>query len=87
LFNVDFFIDIQGSYIGLQIKPVSSVSHIPQIYKERDLQQKTHQQFTQHYGGAVFYVFSIKEGRAKKIANPEVLEDIQAEIRRIAHIS
>jgi hypothetical protein len=87
LFNVDFFIEIQGSYIGLQIKPVSSVSHIPQIYKERDLQQKTHQQFTQQYGGKVFYVFSIKEGRTKKIANPEVLEDIQAEIRRIAHIS
>jgi len=86
-FNVDFFIDIEGSYIGLQIKPVSSVSHIPQIYKERHLQQKTHQKFTQQYGGRVFYVFSIKEGRTKKIANPDVLEDIHTEIRRLSNMS
>ena len=35
LFNVDFFIKINDKYIGLQIKPVVDVSHIPQIYKER----------------------------------------------------
>ena len=34
LFNVDFFIKINGRYIGLQIKPVSQVSSIPEIYKE-----------------------------------------------------
>ena len=34
LFNVDFFIKINERYIGLQIKPVSQVSSIPEIYKE-----------------------------------------------------
>ena len=41
LFNVDFFIKINASYIGLQIKPVSNVSQISQIFKEQTLQQKT----------------------------------------------
>lgn len=66
LFNVDFYIKINSSYIGLQIKPVSQVSHIPQIYKERQLQHDTHERFTKKYGGKVFYVFSIKEGQTKK---------------------
>ena len=34
LFNVDFFIKINNKYIGLQIKPVSHTSSIPEIYKE-----------------------------------------------------
>jgi hypothetical protein len=34
LFNVDFYIEINGQYIGIQVKPVSDVSHIPQMYKE-----------------------------------------------------
>jgi len=29
LYNVDFYIKINSKYIGLQIKPVSGVSHIP----------------------------------------------------------
>ena len=29
LYNVDFFIKIRDKYIGLQIKPVGDVSHIP----------------------------------------------------------
>jgi hypothetical protein len=42
LFNVDFFIKVNNQFIGLQIKPVNDVSHIPQIYKERTLQENTH---------------------------------------------
>lgn len=41
LFNVDFFIEIDGKYVWLQIKPVSGVSHTPQIFKERILQGET----------------------------------------------
>ena len=37
LFNVDFFIKLNGKYIGLQIKPAGGVSHISQIFKERQL--------------------------------------------------
>jgi hypothetical protein len=56
---------MKGKYIGLQIKPVSGVSHIPEIYKERNLQNKTHSKFTDKFGGKVFYIFSIKEGNKK----------------------
>lgn len=83
LFNVDFFIKMKDNYIGLQIKPASSVSHIPEIFKERNQQAVTHQKFTEQYGGKVFYVISMKEGNNKVIYNKEVVEEIQTEIRRL----
>lgn len=83
LYNVDFFININGKYIGLQIKPASGVSHITQIYQERGQQAKTHEQFTKKFGGKVFYVISIKDGDKKKIHNPEVIAEIQEEIKRL----
>ena len=86
LYNVDFFIKINEKYIGLQIKPVSGVAHIPQIYKERSLQEKTHNRFTEEFGGKVFYIFSIKEGNKKVIQNIEIVEDINIEIERLRKI-
>jgi len=83
LFNVDFFIKINGKYIGLQIKPAGGVSHISQIFKERQLQEATHKKFTDKYGGKVFYVISIKESGKKKIYNTEVIEEIKKEIKRL----
>ncbi|MFH0989241.1 MAG: MjaI family restriction endonuclease [bacterium] len=83
LFNVDFFIKIRDKYIGLQIKPASGVSHIPEIFKERNQQAVTHKKFTGQYGGRVFYVISIKEGKDKVIQNKEVVKEIQAEIKRL----
>lgn len=83
LFNVDFFIKLNGKYIGLQIKPAGGVSHISQIFKEKQLQEKTHKKFTKKYGGKVFYVISIKEGDKKKIYNTEVIEEIKEEIERL----
>lgn len=83
LFNVDFFIEINGKYIGLQIKPAGGVSHISQIFKEKQLQGATHKKFTDKYGGKVFYVISIKEGGKKKIYNTEVIEEIKEEIDRL----
>jgi len=80
---VDFFIKINGKYIGLQIKPAGGVSHISQIFKERQLQEDTHKKFTDKYGGKVFYVISIKEGGKKKIYNTEVIEEIRKEIKRL----
>jgi hypothetical protein len=83
LYNVDFFIKIGDKYIGLQIKPASGVSHIPEIFKERNQQAATHQKFTERYGGKVFYVISVKEGTNKVIANKEVIDEIRAEIKRL----
>lgn len=83
LYNVDFFIKVKDKYIGLQIKPASNVSHIPEIFKERNQQAATHKKFTEQYGGKVFYVISVKQGANKVIANKEVLEEIRAEIKRL----
>ena len=83
LFNVDFFIKINERYIGLQIKPVSQVSSIPEIYKEKGIQHKSHKQFKAKYGGSVFYLFSCKSGDKKIIVNTEVIDEIKQEISRL----
>ena len=80
LYNVDFFIKVKNSYIGLQIKPVSKAPSIPEIYKEREIQQNTHAKFTNVYGGKVFYLYSCKSGDKKVITNIDVVEEIRAEI-------
>jgi hypothetical protein len=84
LYNVDFFIKIRDAHIGLQIKPVSGVSHIPEIFKERAQQVATHERFTKKYGGKVFYVISVKANDKKKIHNLEVIDEIAGEIQRLS---
>ena len=84
LFNVDFFIKINDKYIGLQIKPVSHTSSIPEIYKEKEIQHNTHVEFSKKYGGKVFYLFSCKSGDKKIIVNTEVIDEIGAEIDRLS---
>ena len=83
LYNVDFYIKIKDKYIGIQIKPVSDVSHIPVIYQQRGIQLKTHQDFYEKFGGKVFYVYSVKNGNKKVIANAEVIDEIRKEIKRL----
>lgn len=83
LFNVDFFIKIGSKYIGLQIKPAAGTAHIPEIFKERSLQLKTHEKFTQKFGGKVFYVISLKSGDKKQIYNTDIIDEIKAEIKRL----
>lgn len=87
LYNVDFFSKVKDSYIGLQIKPAGGVSHISQIFKERALQALTHEKFTKKYGGKVFYVISVKISDKKKIQNTEIIDEIQAEIKRLRGLS
>jgi hypothetical protein len=82
-YNVDFFIKIGEKYIGLQIKPINTGIQLPEIHKEYSLQAKTHNKFTEKYGGKVFYIFSEKVGDKKVIKNKEVIEEIQNEIERI----
>jgi len=82
LYNVDFFIKIKEKYIGLQIKP-AGYAYITQIINELEFQRKTHEKFTAKYGGKVFYIISVKDGKRKIIQNPEVIEEIQKEIVRL----
>jgi hypothetical protein len=81
-YNVDFFIEIKGKYIGLQIKP-AGYAYIPQIIAEAGFQKKTHEQFMRKYGGRVFYIVSIAEGKRKVIHNMDVVEEIRREIERL----
>jgi hypothetical protein len=81
LFNVDFFIEINGKYIGLQIKPVNSGIQLPEIFKEYRLQAETHQKFTEVFGGKVFYLFSEKIGDRKEIMNKEVIDEINKKLK------
>jgi len=81
-YNVDFFIKVKEKYIGLQIKP-AGYAYITQIINELEFQKKTHEKFTAKYGGKVFYVISVKEGKKKIIHNPSVIEEIRKEIERL----
>lgn len=83
-YNVDFYITINGKSIGLQIKPVNEGIQLPEIFKERDIQARTHQKFTETYGGKVFYIFSAKVNGKKVIMNTEVIDEIQEEINKLS---
>jgi hypothetical protein len=69
------------------IKPAGGTSQIPQIFKERSLQAATHQIFTEKFGGKVFYIISMQDGKKKKICNPEVIKEIENEINKLREAS
>jgi len=83
LFNVDFFVKIKEKYIGIQIKPVNQGIQLSQIFKKKAIQQKSHQKFSEKYGGKVFYVFSSTINKQKGIINKEVIDEIRQEINRL----
>jgi len=83
-YNVDFYIDIKGKYIGLQIKP-AGYAYITQIINELEFQKSTHEKFTKKFGGKVFYIISITEGKNKIIHNPDMISEIQQEINRLSN--
>jgi hypothetical protein len=83
LYNVDFYIEINSKFIGLQIKPVSEGIQLSEIFKERSLQLKTHEKFTREFSGKVFYIFSVKTNGRKEIANTDVIKEIRQEIIRL----
>jgi hypothetical protein len=86
LFNVDFFIKIGERYIGIQIKPVNEGIQLPQIYKERAIQEETHKKFTEVFGGKVFYVFSATINGKKEIVNKEIVNEIKVEVERLKNV-
>jgi hypothetical protein len=81
-YNVDYYIKVHDKFIGLQIKP-AGYEYITQIINEREQQKKTHAKFSEKYGGKVFYIISITEGKNKIIHNPEVIDEIKTEIERL----
>ena len=81
-YNVDFYIKVAEKYIGLQIKPISSGLALDQ-YQWDKMHEVNHKRFEKKFGGKVFFVYSIKSGKKKKIYNTEVIEEIKNEIKRL----
>ncbi|MFN3869872.1 MAG: MjaI family restriction endonuclease [Aquificaceae bacterium] len=82
LYNVDFYIEVNSKFIGIQIKPIS-YKHTADLYKWRQVHEKSHEKFKKAMGGEVFIVFSIKKGDKKEIFNEEIIENIKKEIERL----
>jgi len=82
LYNVDFYIEIAGKYIGIQIKPIT-YEQTPEIYKWKEWLSRTHEKFEKEIGGKVFIIFSIKKDGRKEIYNKEIIEEIKNEIERL----
>jgi len=83
-YSVDFFVKVNNKNIGIQIKPIVSGQALNQ-YQWIEMHRKNHERFEREFGGKVFFVFSAKSSRGtKKIYNTEVIEQIIAEIERLA---
>uniref|UniRef100_A0A7V4E598 MjaI family restriction endonuclease n=1 Tax=candidate division WOR-3 bacterium TaxID=2052148 RepID=A0A7V4E598_UNCW3 len=82
LYNVDFYIEVQGRYIGLQIKPIT-YNQTPELHKWKEWLKESHRKFEEKYSGKVFIIFSIREGDKKVIHNKDVLEEIKKTIQEL----
>ncbi len=78
-----FILIYKEKYIGLQIKPVNEGIQLPEIFKEKSIQEKSHLKFTEQFGGKVFYIFSAKINGKKEIVNKEIINEIKKEIERL----
>ena len=81
-YGVDFYIKVKDFYIGLQIKPVTTLESV-NSYQWMTQNQDNHKRFTTEYTGAVFFVLSKKVSGKKQIANTEVINQIKQEINRL----
>jgi hypothetical protein len=81
-YNVDFYIQVNDRYIGLQIKPISSGQSLNQ-YQWIKMHEVNHEKFQKKFGGQVYFIYSVKTGKKKKIDNVEVVEEIKKEIGRL----
>lgn len=82
LYNVDFYIEIENKYIGLQIKPIESGKSLND-YQWVTMHENAHKKFKEKFGGGVFFVYSVKSGNKKVIHNKEVIDEIKAEIKQL----
>lgn len=80
-FNVDFYIEVEKKFIGLQIKPISSSQALDQ-YQWINMYKVNDEKFRNKFGGRVFSVY-IKSGKKKKIYNVKVIEEIRKEIEKL----
>ena len=84
-YQVDFLIPVGPYFIGLQIKPITYM-HMTEVHEWLRRMEAAHRRFQRRFGGRVFVIFSKSQGRHKIIANPEVVDQIRAEIRRLEEL-
>ncbi len=82
LYNVDFYIQVGSSVVGIQIKP-TTFEFTFEDHKWKEMQKRTHETFRERFGGRVFIVFSVGEKGQKAIKNTDVIEEIRQEIARL----
>jgi len=80
-YNVDFFIQINDKYVGLQIKSVSGLAL--DHYRWETMHETNHQKFKNKYGGRVFFIYSRKVNKTPRIDNVDVINEIRTEIDRL----
>lgn len=71
----------------MQLKPITfggGAPQFPEIFKEKAIQTETHKAYSEKFGGQVFYAYSAKAGEKKEICNPEVIGEIEAELKRLS---
>lgn len=85
-YNVDFHIEVNNGFIGIQIKPVNEGIQIPEIFKQKKLQEISHKKFTELFRGSVVYIYSHTIDGKKTIVNPDALDEIQNEIKRLQNL-
>lgn len=84
-YNVDFIIEINGKFIGLQIKPIATGRALD-YYRWDEMHETNHLRFTGKFGGKVFFVYSVKSGNKKDIYNKEVIREIKEEIIKLSSL-
>ena len=82
IYNVDYYIKVNGKYIGLQIKPIESGISLND-YQWYAMHENAHKRFKDEFGGSVFFIYSVKSGNKKVISNKEVIDEIRAEIEKL----
>jgi modification methylase len=80
--DVDYVAHVGSRQFGIQVRPVTAHSNYAG-YSLTERMKASFASFEETYGGKVFVVFSI-DG---EIANPEVVDDIAAEIARLSRLS
>jgi len=76
--DIDYLGWVADKAFGIQIKPVTSKANFGN-YSATERMKNSFEEFTKKFGGKVFIVFSIDD----KIKNEEVIEQIEAEIKRL----
>lgn len=77
LYGVDFHKEINGKYVGVQIKPPTFSSTT--AYSGKGQVRSQHRIFEAKFGGKVFIIIKNSD-----IKNPEIIEKIKQEIQRLS---